>query len=58
LNDLVGQSKIIQTLPELDKLLLVAPLQMFLGLLVATPLRIALCGRVRLLIELGLMFSA
>jgi hypothetical protein len=43
LNNFVGQAKIIQALPELGKLLLLAPLQLFGSFAFATPLRIALC---------------
>ena len=42
-----GQLEIIETLPELDKLLLSLPVELFLGLLVALTNRIALgkeCG--------------
>jgi hypothetical protein len=47
LNDLIGQLKIVETVPELDKLLLLASLELFLGFLVVPPTRIAFgeeCG--------------
>ena len=42
LNDLIGQLEIVETLPELDKLLLSLPVELFLGLLVAMAKCIAL----------------
>ena len=41
-DDLIGQLEIVETLPELDKLLLSLPVELFLGLLVAMTKCIAL----------------